>query len=375
MPDYHRVVDEIRSFLNSNDQTYNDSLRKLAVDYAEACAEVNQRLRRCEEFLQRGLRSEAIQYAQTEPVLLDVLAALDFPERGQWEELALLYGLPPPQRLRLDTAEALNRAYVEEQPLEQLMRQHRRLALARAPLKERLAALRQIAQFDAGNPVWADDVVEFEKARLQEMQAEMTAVMARNDIDSLARLWEEIQTTPWSVPPSSQLMNAVNDEVAKFSHVVTRRLLENAAVELAKAYAANDEARAVQAREEWYRRSQECNVVPNDPLNQRVAPALKWLHHKERRNAEDFALQTAIEKLELALQTDTPAEELEGLYYAVKKFKRSLPEGLRDRYHRRRDELQQRSHRFERMVLTATWCFGILMLIILVLLVAYTRHS
>ena len=68
MIDYQRVVDEIRSFLQSPDQTYSASLKELASVFAEACQEVNQRLRRCEEFLQKGLRSEAIHFAQVEPV-------------------------------------------------------------------------------------------------------------------------------------------------------------------------------------------------------------------------------------------------------------------------------------------------------------------
>src|ERR1700747_2451391 len=111
MTDHHRIVDDIRSFLQASDQTFSDSLRSLAEAYNEACRETNARLRRCEEFLQKGLRSEAIHFAQTEPALLEVVAALDFPERPEWEQVALGYGLPPPPHLRIETAEALNRAY------------------------------------------------------------------------------------------------------------------------------------------------------------------------------------------------------------------------------------------------------------------------
>src|SRR5713226_10194189 len=107
MVDYQRVVDEIRSFLQSNDQALTDSLKALAVEYAGACQEVNQRLRRCADFLHQGLRSEAIQLAQAEPALLDQVAVLDFPERAQWEDLSLTYSLPSPPKLHLEAAEAL----------------------------------------------------------------------------------------------------------------------------------------------------------------------------------------------------------------------------------------------------------------------------
>ncbi len=81
MPDLHQVVDQIRAFVQSSDQTRSALLDGLASAYAEACAGVNQRLARCQRLLQHGLRSEAIQLAESEPKLLAASAALDFPER------------------------------------------------------------------------------------------------------------------------------------------------------------------------------------------------------------------------------------------------------------------------------------------------------
>ena len=93
MPDHHQLVDQIRAFVQSSDQTRNALLESLASSYAEACVEVNQRMGRCHRLLQQGLRSEAIQLADSEPNLLDSLAALDFPERADWDELMQIYNL------------------------------------------------------------------------------------------------------------------------------------------------------------------------------------------------------------------------------------------------------------------------------------------
>src|SRR5258708_33471989 len=128
MIDHHQLVDEIRSFLYSSDQTMTDSLKQLGAAYMTACQEVNARLRRCAEYLQQGLRSEAIHLAQTEPALLDELAVLDFPGRSDWDEICLTYGLPAPPQLNIEAAEALNEAYADALPLEGLLRQHRLLA-------------------------------------------------------------------------------------------------------------------------------------------------------------------------------------------------------------------------------------------------------
>jgi ABC-type transporter Mla subunit MlaD len=75
MADTQRIVDDIRTFVHASDQTCNDSLRALAAAYAAACKEANDRLRRCDEFLRQGLRSEAIRFAEAEPNLLDQLVA------------------------------------------------------------------------------------------------------------------------------------------------------------------------------------------------------------------------------------------------------------------------------------------------------------
>ena len=120
MTDPHLIIDEIRTFLQSSDQTLTDRIKEVARQYTAACQEANQRLSRCAEYLRKGLRTEAIHLAQAEPQLLDLVSMLDFPERSKWEEMATFYDLPVPPALKLDTAAAINEAYADDQPLEEL---------------------------------------------------------------------------------------------------------------------------------------------------------------------------------------------------------------------------------------------------------------
>src|SRR5580692_2555580 len=113
MANYHQIVDQLRAFVQSSDQTRNAFLESLASSYAEACVEVNQRLGRCHRLLQQGLRSEAIQLAESEPKLLDGIAALDFPERADWDELVQIYELAPAPKLSIEQAQFLNEAYAQ----------------------------------------------------------------------------------------------------------------------------------------------------------------------------------------------------------------------------------------------------------------------
>src|SRR4051812_43580101 len=129
MPDYQQVVDAIRAFANSLDQTRSDEVPELATSYALLCREANDRLRRCADYLHRGLRSEALHLADTPPILLDMVAALDIPELPDWEKACFAYDLQRPPKLLMEAAQELNEAYAADEPVRMLLSRHRVLAL------------------------------------------------------------------------------------------------------------------------------------------------------------------------------------------------------------------------------------------------------
>src|SRR5690606_28462413 len=114
---------------------------------------------------------------EAQPSLLDMVAALDMPELPDWENLCAMYELPRPPRLLLDVAAELNQAYSVEQPLQSLLRRHRLLALAGAPLHDRLGVMRELSVQDAGSLFWEDDIRTFETARLKELHLEATSAV------------------------------------------------------------------------------------------------------------------------------------------------------------------------------------------------------
>ena len=71
---------------------------------------------RCQWLLQQGLRSESIQLAESEPKLLEAVAALDFPERVEWDDLVQMHELTSAPRLPIEPARLLNEAYAEQDP-------------------------------------------------------------------------------------------------------------------------------------------------------------------------------------------------------------------------------------------------------------------
>lgn len=210
-----------------------------AADYMVACDEANERLRHCGNLLKQGLRSEAIQFAEIEPVLLDVVATLDFPERSQWSESVARFGIVAPAPLMLDVAAELNEAYALEQPLSALLARHRLLALARSPIQLRISVLRRLAELDASNPVWHDDLAVFESERQKQLQQELSVAAQNGDVKALTAIDEELHQ-PWVQMPPAALLNWAAETRARIAKREARAEMERLVAVLDAAFSSFD---------------------------------------------------------------------------------------------------------------------------------------
>lgn len=374
MLDYQRIVEDLRSFVRGSGPL-SETMRRRAEEYEAACHEVNERLRRCEDYLRQGLRSEALHFAEGEPVLLDAVAVLDFPGRAQWEQAATQHQLPSPPRLLLETAEALNRAYAQEQALADLLGEHRRLALARAPLRERLAVLHQLRARDAGNPLWHNDVAAFETVRFRQMREEVEQAAGRRDAATLVGLVHELEQTAWVQTPPESLVHYIADLSEGSARRHAREQLEQLGGALHDALAAQDvdQVRALAAR--WRTLTKQAQLVPGvDPLYSRAEPALRWLTRVDRRLAQEKAYQEALDELERALTGNVSSEELERCYHALLRFKRDLEPDLVERYRARLAWVETVERWRERLILASTFMVGTLALVGFLLFLLLRNH-
>jgi hypothetical protein len=357
MVDPQRLVEGMRNVLHAGQAPPLDVVRGLAADYAEACQEVNRRLARCEEFLRQGLRAEAIQYAQTEPNLLDTLTVLDLAERPQWDQLLAACLLPPAPIFRIETAAALNRAYVVAQPLEHLLRQHRLLALARAPLGQRMAVLAKLAQADAGNPIWQQDLVAFEGVRLQQLQGEVEALRRQPDVPSLEyvqSLLQEVKGSSWYTPLPQELVSALEEMHQGVSSSHWQMRLGDLARELAVAGKARDEARVRQLAGEWQQALGHLPLPPHDSRCVAVLPVLRWLERRQKQQANAAAHQEAVAALQQALRDPAIGDDqLEEIYFEAVEHREGVPPHLEEAYRRRMAKLRTARQTWERLVLVA----------------------
>jgi len=366
--DPQRLTDEIRDFLLSGQQKPLGELKVLAQGYADACRESNERLVRCEAFLRRGLRSEAVQYADAGPNLLDLLTLLDFPERPEWDQVVAQNHLPAAPALRLDAAAALNRAYAEVAPLEDLLAQHRRLALARAPLGERLAVMRQIALRDTNNPVWDEDVLAFERVRLRDLRGEVDLLRrapVEPPFDVLERLYHEITDAPWRLPLPADLTGAITQLYARAHHDRLAPKRSELLTALTEALRQKNESLARTAVEEWHVLEPSLQLAADDPLVLRAHEAIAFLARLDGKRAKAAATQDVVRQLAEAIADPAATlDEVDELYDdATKGGTKPLPSHVEGAYQRRVRQAESSKRFWETFALVVALLFGVSILV------------
>ena len=326
------TVERIRTALGRRDGISAEAMRPLAAAYGAEVERVNDRLSGAVALLHKGLRSEAIQSASMPPNAIDAAAALDFVEADEWMEILQLLEVPVPTTLDRDLADQLNEAIVEAQPLEGLMQQQRRMAIARAPLAWRLKLLRKVAERDSANGVWREDLEAWEKARIQQLAGEADEAVAEEDHDKLKRLRRELIESPWLVKPDDKIRKKIETKLRRLDDRQKLAKLKELAPALHDAYCQMDEATARGLRERWNASAAGLRVPIPDDLSEQADGPLQWLAQLDH-DAEQRRLRAeALGRLEAALDRGAQLEVLEQAYHQVMLFDEPPPPELLQRY-------------------------------------------
>lgn len=336
------VVNEIQLFLDSDDRQLNDRLGDLSQKYNVCCSEVNARLQRCGEFLRKDLRSEAIQEAEMSPILLEMVYVLDFPDIGDWEGVSLMYDLQPPTGLLSKVVRALEEAYTEHQPLEELLDQHRLLSLSMAPLTDRIQVLRQLATKDNLSIHWETDLAAFERVRHEQIETEVREAATAGDLRQINLLVDEMRSDKWHEFPPEELLTSVRRIAAISVKKLSLKELRRLEPEIVAASEIGDFAQLQTLRSEWNTIAPKARLSPNDELNTRVQPIFTQLADEETRQADDAEFTSRLTALQVGACSSENIQELEQLYANVVSCGRAIPDESTQQYRERIQFLRKR---------------------------------
>ncbi|MCX6853683.1 MAG: hypothetical protein NTV80_02130, partial [Verrucomicrobia bacterium] len=106
-----QTLEIIRSSLQTG--LLSGAVETAAAHYARLCAEADSRLEMISAMIAKGSDYQALQTAEQEPPLLDLVAALSFGGEKAWMDFCQAHQLPIAQRLEAKTVLALDRLYAQ----------------------------------------------------------------------------------------------------------------------------------------------------------------------------------------------------------------------------------------------------------------------
>ena len=204
----------------------------------------------------------------------------------------------PAPELLVDVADDLETACAEEEPLTDLMYRHRLHALARSPLPIRIDILRQLARLDRDNPLWDDEIQQFEKTRLADVLEECKTAATEENLERLAAIESELKSGEWRVKPSGKLIGFASAKTREIQSKHARLELVRLEPLLNEAYSLSDVESSRKLREDWGRHLAAARLSEKDPLMAKVQEPLKWLAEKDRQDCEQAAYLAAVKELE-----------------------------------------------------------------------------
>lgn len=335
-----QALSTISGYVGSNSMDVPDALRPAAQVYAAACREVNDRLAESDRLLALSQRSEALRLVHLEPDALDQYRELAFRGADRWAEVTQAAGLDDAPRLDAEAADRLTAAVAAEKAVADTLRQHRTLALARAPLRQRLAVLRRLTAAEPANHGWREDQRLYELGRLEEMRKDLADPVRRADWAVVRELHDDLQADGWVAPKPAELVDAVRKRAAALRRQEGARLMAalgpklDAARAAAEAAAASGAPTARPAAEldrlvaEGRAVAIDYKLAVTDPGVESVRLADEWLAAR----AEDAEYQAQVGQLRDALADGLDWYYVQEHYRVVMGYGRPIPLDVADAF-------------------------------------------
>ena len=362
----HELLENVRVTLASTMNPDREHLDELHGSLDAEIKIANKRLRECDALLAEGHRSEAIQLAEQEPNLLEVVSILDFPELPEWNDFVAELGLTVTPELQIDIATDINDAYSEDAPLERLLRKFRVLSLARSPLRARIDILRQIAKRDGATPYWKEDLKEYEEVRVRQIGDEARDAINGQDFDTVRKLADELHNKSWLVKPDRRVVERIDQTMSKLKRMDALKKLVTVTKQVLQAKEDGDPEQTQDLLDKWEQVAQKCDrgVPQFEEAEDSLAPVHRWLRQLAEKEEDKKLFDGEVKKLTKVLRSQQATlEDIYRQYDRVVEFEDfDMPEAVQERYEARIVDIEKQQQTKKMMVMVGV---GIGVLVIL----------
>ncbi len=323
-----QLIQSIVELLDNDQLERNPVVEEFAEQYAELCQDIVVRLQRCAEYLDRGMRSEAVHEATGAPSLLQLVEVVRFPELRKWANVVADLGLAAFPQIPMEIVERLRQEGAVEEGLAPLLKEYRRLVY-QGDQPGSIRVLRQLRERDPQNPSWPQNLKPLEEARLPVLLDAAGAALTAQDLKRLQELYEDFAHPQRVVPAPADVMERVKDALFAERRAASRLQSTEIAQRLRVALGAGDRAAVAAGLADWDRLGADPAFAPEPRPSAAVAEARAAHEGWERERLAEEAFRVALTEVQELLHTGkASAAELGSRLEALRQMGRQMPESL-----------------------------------------------
>lgn len=168
-------------------------LEGLASEYARVTQDANQRLESCAAMIGKGSEYQALQLAETEPALLDLIGVLSFAEMRTWSELCSAQGLPVAPRFDGKAVQALDQLYGKGITANHPLYKDYRSAVSSRDDARALRIIRSIAHLNPEDTDAKKELARWENKFFQIKMQDLKTALERGEEEPILRELDELE--------------------------------------------------------------------------------------------------------------------------------------------------------------------------------------
>jgi hypothetical protein len=348
-----QLIQKIVELLDNDALERNPVVEEFAERYAELCQDIVARLQRCAEYLDRGMRSEAVHEATSAPSLLALVEIARFPELRKWGNAVTDLELVPFPQIPMDIVERLRQECATEDQLAPLLKEYRR-CVYQGDRSGSICVLRRLREQDSENPSWPQNLRPLEEAQQPLLAQATEEALVAQDQRRLRELYDEMTHPQRVVAAPPDLLARVKDALSAERRASSRLQATELAQRVRVALTAEDRGAVATCLAEWDRLSADDAFAPEPRSQAAIAEARNTHQGWEQERAAEEAFRTALaEAQELLHSRRASSAAIEAKLAALRQTGRQVPEGLQTEVRRALAQITARRRRRARLVWVA----------------------
>lgn len=244
------TIDLIRSTLQTG--VVSVAVEQAASHYARLSQECSTRLERIAAMLDKGSDYQALQAAEEEPPLLDMIAVLSFGGEKAWLDFCQVHQLPIAPKLDAKTVQALDRLYAQGVTANHPLYKDFRAAVLSREHDKALRIVRTIVKLNPSDENARSELQRLENKHGQELLDDLRLALKTDDEERIARLVEKITR---EVPAEKLANSAELSQAEGIRRALRRRQAETQIPEILA------EAEQLAGEHDWNAVSLACDLL------------------------------------------------------------------------------------------------------------------